>query len=313
MKLQQLRYFSEIVDRGLNVSEAALAIHTSQPGVSKQVRLLEEELGLSLFERSGKRLVALTEPGRAVLEMARRMLRDAENIRRLSTDMTVEDGAELTIATTHTQARYALPSVLRRFIDRHPGVRLNLRQGNPQQVAQFVLDGEADVAIATEALDHYEELVTLPCYQWNHCVVAPHGHPLFGEPMLSIHTLASHPLVTYDFSFAGRSHINQAFERHDLKPNIVLSALDADVIKTYVRLGLGVGIIAAMAWEAGRDDDLAVADCGHLFESNTTRLALRRGLYLRAFEYDFIELLASHLRREIVDAAMHGEADAYQL
>jgi LysR family cys regulon transcriptional activator len=315
MKLQQLRYLVEVAQRGLNVSEAAAALYTSQPGISKQIKLLEDELGVIVFERSGKRLTAVTEPGRAVLEIAERILRDAENIRRVGEEYAGGDSGSLVIATTHTQARYALPGVVKKFVDRHPQVRLSLRQGHPTQIAEWALKGEADIAIATEALDQYPQLLMLPCYQWVHCVIAPDGHPILGEKSLSLTALARWPLITYDSAFAGRSRINKAFELAQLTPNVVLTAIDADVIKTYVSLGLGLGIIASMAFDAARDAGLQALPAEHLFGSNTTRIGLRRGNHIRRYEYDFIELFAPQLTRKAVDMAIAGaRPDAeYQL
>jgi LysR family cys regulon transcriptional activator len=315
MKLQQLRYLVEVAQRGLNVSEAAAALYTSQPGISKQIKLLEDELGVIVFERSGKRLTAVTEPGRAVLEIAERILRDAENIRRVGEEYAGGDSGSLVIATTHTQARYALPGVVKSFVDRHPRVRLSLRQGHPTQIAEWALKGEADIAIATEALDQYPQLLMLPCYQWVHCVIAPDGHAILGEKPLSLTALARWPLITYDSAFAGRSRINKAFELAQLTPNVVLTAIDADVIKTYVSLGLGLGIIASMAFDATRDAGLQALPAEHLFGSNTTRIGLRRGNHIRRYEYDFIELFAPQLTRKAVDMAIAGArpGEEYQL
>ena len=266
MKLQQLRYLVEVARRGLNVSEAAEALFTSQPGVSKQVKLLEDELGVVVFERSGKRLTGITEPGKAVLEIAGRILREAENIRRVSEEYAGGESGSLVIATTHTQARYALPTVVKRFVERHPKVRLSLHQGSPTQIVEWALKGEADIAIATEGLDQSPQLLMLPCYQWEHCVIAPAGHPILSEPSLSLAALARWPLITYDPAFSGRSLINKAFERASITPNVVLAAIDADVIKTYVNLGLGLGIIARMAFDPARDGGLEALPAGHLFE-----------------------------------------------
>ena len=313
MKLQQLRYLVEVARQGLNVSEAAEALHTSQPGVSKQVRLLEDELGITVFERSGKRLTGFTEPGKAVLEISQRILREADNLKRVGEEYAGEDAGSLNIATTHTQARYALPEVVSRFLERWPRVRLTLHQGSPTQIAEWTLSGEADLAIATEALDQYPALITLPCHQWAHAVIAPEGHPILGERGLSLASLAKWPLVTYDPAFSGRSRINRAFERAGLTPNVVLAAIDADVIKTYVGLGLGLGIIARMAFDPARDAGLAALDAEHLFGANTTRLGLRRGSYLRRYEYDFIEHFAAHLSKRAVDMALAGGGDEYQL
>jgi LysR family cys regulon transcriptional activator len=315
MKLQQLRYLVEVARSGLNVSEAAETLFTSQPGISKQIKMLEDELGVVVFERSGKRLTAVTEPGRRVLDVAGRVLQEVANIKRVSEEYADGDSGSLIIATTHTQARYALPAVVTRFIERYPKVRLSMHQGSPTQIAEWTLKGEADIAIATESLDQYPQLVMLPCYQWGHSVVAPDDHPILDESGITLAALARWPLITYDPAFAGRSLINRAFERAELTPNIVLTAIDADVIKTYVSLGLGLGIIAGMAYDPARDQGLQARDVSQLFGLNTTRIGLRRGTYLRRFEYDFIELFASHLSKRAVDMAMEGTGadDAYQL
>lgn len=315
MKLQQLRYLVEVARCGLNVSEAAEVLYTSQPGVSKQIKLLEDELGVVVFERSGKRLTAITEPGKRVLEIAGRILQETDNIKRVGEEYAGGDSGSLVIATTHTQARYALPAVVKQFIERHPKVRLSMHQGSPTQIAEWTIKGEADIAIATEALDQYPQLVMLPCYQWGHSVVAPDGHPILTEKTISLASLARWPLITYDPAFAGRSLINKAFERAQLEPNVVLAAIDADVIKTYVGLGLGLGIIASMAYDPSRDFGLRAIDVAHLFGSNTTRIGLRRGTYLRQYEYDFIGLFASQLSKKAVDMAMAGPGadDEYQL
>jgi LysR family cys regulon transcriptional activator len=315
MKLQQLRYLVEVARSGLNVSEAAETLFTSQPGVSKQIKMLEDELGVVIFERSGKRLTAVTEPGRRVLEIAGRVLQEVANIKRVSEEYAGGDSGSLVVATTHTQARYALPTVVKRFIERHPQVRLSMHQGSPTQIAEWTLKSEADIAIATESLDQYSQLVMLPCCQWGHSLVAPDAHPILDETGITLAALARWPLITYDPAFAGRSLINRAFERAELVPNIVLTAIDADVIKTYVSLGLGLGIIASMAYDPARDQGLQARDVSQLFGLNTTRIGLRRGTYLRRFEYDFIELFASHLSKRAVDMAMEGTGanDAYQL
>ncbi len=313
MKLQQLRYIVEIQRQGLNVSEAAETLYTSQPGISKQVKLLEDELGVAIFERSGKRFTGVTEPGQVVLTIAERILREAENLKRASADFATGDTGRLVLAATHTQARYALPVVVRDFVAQHPRVKLEMHQGSPVQIAEWVVAGEVDIGIATESLDQYSQLITLPVQQWNHCVIAPDGHPILKSQPLALAELARWPLITYDTAFTGRSRINRAFERIDVQPNIALTALDADVIKTYVSLGLGLGIIAGLAFDAQRDSGLVALDASHLFESNTTRLALRRGSYLRRYDYDFITLFAPHLSRRVVDMALQGGGDAYQL
>jgi len=306
MNLQQLRYLNEIVRQGLKISDAADALYTSQPGVSKQVKLLEEELGIEIFVRSGKRITALTEPGKAILEIAARILHDADNLRQVSEEFRTQDSGTLTIATTHTQARYALPPVVKQFIRRYPKVRLNLHQGSPIQIAEQVLSGEADVAIATESLSLYDELITLPCYEWNHCVITPPKHPLLAEKKLTLEKLAQYPIITYDFAFSGRGKINAAFHEKGLAPSIVLTAIDADVIKTYVELGLGIGIVAHMAFIPERDRHIRMIEAAHLFQPSTTRIAIRKNEYLRGYAYEFIELFAPHLTHEVVANAMHG-------
>ena len=307
MKLQQLRYLVEVERQNLNVSAAADALATSQPGVSKQIRLLEEELGVTIFERSGKRLVSITDPGRMVLNLAARILRDAQNLKRIGADFAAGDQGTLAIATTHTQARYTLPPVIQRFMQQHPTIRLELHQGSPTQVAQWLIDGKADLGIATEALDQCEDLLTLPCYQWSHLAIAPKGHPLTTQGPPTLAMLAAYPLITYDATFTGRSHIDQAFARQGLQPNVILTAIDADVIKTYVGLGLGLGIIAEMAFDPLRDEGLVALPVAHLFATNTTRLGFRRDVWLRGFEYDFITLLAPQLTRRVVAAALKGD------
>ena len=304
MKLQQLRYLCEVANQGLNLSKAAEILHTSQPGISKQIRLLENELGVDIFVRNGKRVVETTPPGRAILEIAERMLRDAKNLKQVGQEFANEASGSLTIATTHTQARYALPSAIQHFTARYPKVRLVLRQGNPTQIAELVTSGVADIAIATEAIELFSELVMLPCYQWNRCIIVPPRHPLLKLKELTLEAIAEHPIITYDFAFTGRSKINQAFDAKGLVPNVVLTAIDADVIKTYVELGLGIGILAQMAFEPSRDKHLRSIDASHLFEPSTTRIGISRNSYLRKYVYDFIEMFAPHLDRATVAAAM---------
>jgi len=304
MKLQQLRYLCEVANQGLNLSKAAEILHTSQPGISKQIRLLENELGVDIFVRNGKRVVETTPPGRAILEIAERMLRDAKNLKQVGQEFANEASGSLTIATTHTQARYALPSAIQHFTARYPKVRLVLRQGNPTQIAELVTSGVADIAIATEAIELFSELVMLPCYQWNRCVIVPPRHPLLKLKELTLEAIAEHPIITYDFAFTGRSKINQAFDAKGLVPNVVLTAIDADVIKTYVELGLGIGILAQMAFEPSRDRHLRAIDASHLFEPSTTRIGISRNSYLRKYVYDFIEMFAPHLDRATVAATM---------
>jgi len=305
MNLQQLKYLNEIVRRDLNISDAAAALYTSQPGISKQVKLLEEELGIDIFVRNGKRIVDLTEPGRAVLDIARRVLRETDNLKQVGQEFSRQDRGSLTIATTHTQARYALPQVIKAFTLSYPEVKLGLHQGSPTQIAEMVLSGEADIGIATESIALYDELVTLPCYEWHHCVVVPPKHPLLLEKRLTLKKLAQYPLITYDFAFTGRNKINQAFSEAGIEPNIALTAIDADVIKTYVELGLGVGIVAQMAFIPERDRHLRMLDAGHLFQPSTTRIAIRQNQYLRGFAYHFIKLFAPQLTHEVVAQALH--------
>ncbi len=306
MKLQQLRYLCEIVRQDLNVSDAASSLFTSQPGISKQIRLLEEELGIDVFVRNGKRLVAVTEPGQAVVSIAQRMLQDAENLKRVGEEFGDQPAGCLKVATTHTQARYVLPAVVQKFIALYPGVTLNLHQGSPMQIAEMVRSGEVDIGIATEAIELFEDLAMLPCYEWNRCVVTPPGHPLLKSKPLKIEDIAQYPIITYDFAFTGRSKINKAFETKGLSPNVVLTAIDSDVIKTYVGMGLGVGILAKMAFDSHRDRDLRSIDASHLFEPSMTRIAIRKNSYLRGYMYDFISLFAPHLDREQIDSRMGG-------
>ena len=310
MNLQQLRYLCAIVDHGLNVSGAAEALLTSQPGISKQVRQLEDELGLRIFVRQGKRLTTLTPAGVDVVATARRALREIGNVRRIADEFRGDDAGVLRIATTHTQARYVLPRVLAGFSARFPKVRLVLHQGNPAQAAERTMAGEVDVGIATEALGEFPDLVTLPCHRWNRGILVPAGHPLTREHPLTLEAIARHPIVTYDSAFTGRSAINEAFSARGLEPNVVLTALDADVIKTYVDLGMGIGILALMAYDPAKDRVFEMLDASHLFAASTTRLALRRGVFLRGFVYEFIALFAPQYRREAVDAALAGTAAA---
>ncbi|UXY16756.1 HTH-type transcriptional regulator CysB [Chitiniphilus purpureus] len=309
MKLQQLRYLVEVAKQGLNVSEAAEKLHTSQPGISKQIRLLEDELGVQIFIRNGKRVVDVTAPGREILRIAERMLMQAQNLKRIGEEFVNVEGGSLTIATTHTQARYALPETVKAFLERYPKVRLSIKQGSPTQISEMVVEGEADLAVATEGIDHYPELAMLDCYDWNRSVVVPDGHPLTTlERALALEDIAAYPLITYDFAFTGRSKINRAFEQRNLTPNVVLTAIDTDVIKTYVRLGLGIGLIASMAYEPEHDTGLDVIDAGHLFEKSTTHIGIRRDAYLRGYAFDFIQLFAPHLTREVVRQNLLCEA-----
>ena len=303
MKLHQLRYVHEVARQQLNISKAAEVLHTSQPGVSKQIQLLEDELGLQIFQRNGKRLVGITEPGRIILDLAERIMLQMQSIKQVGDEYTHTEAGTLTVATTHTQARYKLPAAVKAFMDQYPQVKLNIHQGNPTQVATQVANGEADIGIATETISTYDDLVCLPCYQWNRCVVTPHGHPLLADAPLTLEKLARYPLITYDFSFTGSSLVNRVFEKEGLHPNVVLTAIDADVIKTYVSLGLGVGLLANMAYDKDRDANLAVMDASHLFPPSTTYLGIRRDTFLRGYIYGFIQLLAPDYDRKAVDEA----------
>ena len=298
MNLQQLRYVSEVARRGLNVSEAAAALHTSQPGVSKQIRALEDELGAAIFVRQGKRFTAVTDAGREIVATIDRILGELVNLKAVGEEFAHHAKGTLAVGVTHTQARYALPPVVTEFKKRYPHVRLKLLQGNPHQLARLVLDGEADVAIATEALEGYPELVTLPCYTWHHCVVVPEGHPLTRMGRLTLDEIARYPIVTYDPTFAGRTSLDRTFAARGLHPEVALTALDSDVIKSYVSLGLGVGIISARAFRKGKDEGLVAIPCEHLFPLQTTRLAYKRGGYLRGYTVEFIRLFAPNMRGE---------------
>jgi len=315
VKLRQLHYIQEVANRGLNVTAAAEALFTSQPGVSKQIRLLEDELGLLVFERNGKHLTRLTAAGEAILAIAGRILQDVENIERIAHEYRDPERGSLRLATTHTQARYALPPVIQKFRQRYPEVALHIHQGTPLQIAEAAAKGEVDFAIATEAMEHFEELVMMPCYHWNRCVLVPPDHPLTRKNPLTLEAITQYPLVTYVFGFTGRSLLDRAFTDRGLQPQVVLTAVDADVIKTYVRLGLGVGIVARMAYDPKADTDLVALDARHLFQSSTTRIGFKRGMVLRQYMYDFIQMFAPHLNRNLVDRCAqlptHEERVAY--
>ena len=307
MKLQQLRYLCEVANQDLNLSRAAKKLHTSQPGISRQIQLLENELGVEIFIRNGKRMASITPPGQTIVDIAEKILREENNLRSVGQEFTDKDVGSLTVATTHTQARYALPPTIRQFTTRYPKIKLTIRQGNPTQISKLVTSGEADVAIATEAIEFFHELVMLPCYQWNRCIITPPEHPLLSLREVSLEAIVKYPIITYDFAFTGRSKINQAFEARGLVPNVVLTALDADVIKTYVELGLGIGIVAQMAFDPNRDKHLRSIDAGHLFESSTTRIGIRKNSYLRGYVLDFIQMFSPQLNRTTVKKAMDKE------
>jgi len=304
MNLRQLRYISAVARHGLNVSATAESLYTSQPGVSRQIRQLEDELGVQIFERSGRLLTRVTPAGQAIIERAERALIEIETIRSAAQEHRDPARGELRIAASHTQARHALPAVLGPFAERYPEVRIDLHQGTPMQIAELVSSGSVDFGIATEALEHFEELALLPCYRWSRVVVVPRGHPLAEHQPLTLEALAAHPICTYVFGFSRDSVLERAFRAGGIEPRVRLTATDADIVKTYVRAGLGVGIIARMAIDAALDSDLLALEAGHLFEPSTTKIALRRGTFLRGFMYSFLELFAPHLNREAVDTAL---------
>ncbi|MBI4204109.1 MAG: CysB family HTH-type transcriptional regulator [Betaproteobacteria bacterium] len=308
MTLQQLKYLCEVARRGLNISKTAEALHISQPGLSRQLRLLEEELGLELFVRNSKRLVRLSEAGGRIVGIAERTLKEAQNITEAARESADDSSGILTIATTHTQARYALPAVIRRFAKQFPRVRLNLRQGTPGEVSQLVLSGNADISIAAETVDPVPGMVMLACYPLPRIVLTPARHPLLRVKQLTLEKLAEYPLITYDFSFIARSKIVRAFEAKGLTPNVVLNAIDADVIKTYVEFGLGIAVVPRMAFDAKRDRALRAIDASHLFEPNTIHVGIRQNHYLRGYTYAFIEMFAAHLTRARVEQAIRDAA-----
>lgn len=308
MNFQQLRAVRETARLGFNLTEVAQALHTSQPGVSRQIRELEDELGIEIFVRAGKRLTGLTPPGEVLLPIVERLLLDADNLKQVGDEFVAQNSGRLSIAATHSQARYALPTVVRDFRAVYPQVTLELHQGSPRQVAAMLLSGEADIGVATEALAQYEQLVALPCYRWTHSIVVPPDHDLLKiDGPVTLQQLARFPIITYEAGYTGRTHIDEAFAKAGLKPSVVLSAMDADVIKTYVELGMGVGIVASIAFDAERDRTLRALDARHLFEVNLTRLAVRRGTWLRGYVYAFIESFAPTLTREVVQRALAGE------
>ena len=301
MTLQQLRYLCEVARRNLSVSDAAVALHTSQPGISKQILALEDEFGVQVFVRRGKRLTEITPAGKQLVTMAEAVLADAGNLKRAARDLQDENVGEMVIATTHTQARYFLPKVIPVFLQRFPKVTLFIHQGNPMQVAAEVATGRADIGIATEYLDSVPDLVTMPLYSWNRVVIAQKGHPILAKRKLTLHDIATYPLVSYDISMTGRGAVNRAFAEHKISPTFVLSAMDSDVIKTYVELGIGIGLLAEMAYDPKQDSTLGVISAKHLFAESVTKLALKRGAFLRGYTYELIQLLAPKLTRDAVD------------
>ncbi len=315
MKLQQLRYIWEVAHHDLNVSATAQSLYTSQPGISKQIRLLEDELGVEIFSRSGKHLTRITPAGEAILKTAGEILRKVDSIKQVAQEFSNERKGSLSIATTHTQARYALPPVIQPFIHQYPDVSLHMHQGTPMQISEMAADGTVDFAIATEAMELFSDLVMMPCYRWNRCIVVPRDHPLAQAQPLTLESVAKYPIVTYVFGFTGRSKLDEAFMNRGLAPKVVFTAADADVIKTYVRLGLGIGIVAKMAVDERLDSDLVALDASHLFESSVTKIGFRRGTFLRGFMYDFIERFAPHLTRDVIDEAYnrHSRAELEEL
>ncbi len=304
MKLQQLRYIWEVSRHNLNVSATAESLYTSQPGISKQIRLLEDELGVPIFLRNGKHLAEMTSVGVAIIKVAGEILEKAENIKHIAQEFRDEKQGSLSIATTHTQARYALPIVVRRFMERYPQVGLNMHQGTPMQISDLASRGVADLAIATEALEVFDNLIMLPCYRWNRCILVKKGHPLSKKQNISLGDVVKYPIITYVFGFTGRSRLDDAFAQRNLHPQVALTAVDADVIKTYVRLGLGIGIVAKMAYDCDSDQDLVSLDASHLFGSSTTNIGFRRDMFLRNYMFDFMELFAPHLTRQMVQEAI---------
>jgi LysR family cys regulon transcriptional activator len=311
MKLQQLRYIWEVARHNLNVSQTADSLCTSQPGISKQIGLLEDELGLEIFSRHGKHLASVTPAGESILKTAGEIIQKVDSIKSITQEFCDETKGSLAVATTHTQCRYVLPDVISNFIDKFPDVALHMHQGTPTQISELAAGGTADFAIATEAMELYRDLVMLPCYSWNRAILVPKSHPLSQVSKLTIEELSRFPLVTYTFGFTGRSKLDEAFSAKGLAPRVVLTATDADVIKTYVRLGLGVGIVARMAFDAVDDDDLIAIDASHLFEPSITKIGFRRGSFLRGYMYDFIEMFAPHLTRDLVNeaASRHSKAE----
>ncbi|MCL4123648.1 UNVERIFIED_CONTAM: hypothetical protein GTU68_058999 [Idotea baltica] len=303
MKLQQLRYIVEVVNHSLNVSSTAESLYTSQPGISKQVRLLEDELGVQIFERSGKHLTRVTPSGEEIIKISREILSRVESIKSVAGEHTHPERGTLNITTTHTQARYALPDVIKGFTTRYPDVSLHMHQGTPAQMSDAIAKGTADFAIATEALHLYQDAIMLPCYHWNRSIVVTKDHPLAKKTSVTIEDLAAYELVTYVFGFTGRSALDSAFNKAGLKPKIVFTATDADVIKTYVRLGIGVGVIASMAMDPERDSDLVALDASHIFDASTTTIGFKRGSFLKSYMFDFMERFAPHLTRPIVEQA----------
>jgi LysR family cys regulon transcriptional activator len=295
MKLQQLRCIFEVVQNDFNISKAANSLHTSQPGVSKQIQLLEDEVGVQIFQRNGKRLTGLTEPGQQVFDSISEIIREEKNIKRVSEEYEKKDTGNFTIATTHTQARYKLPNVVEEFVKKYPKINLNIHQGNPSQVTEQIVNGDADVGIATESIGLHDKIFCIPCYSWNRIIVMPKSHPLNEEKIITLEHLATYPLITYDYAFTGSTIVSKVFKESNLKPNIMLTAIDADVIKTYVNLNLGIGLIAEMAFDSSKDIDLVSRDVSHLFPLSTTYLGIRKDTFIRASTFDFIKMFTPQM------------------
>ncbi len=313
MNLHQFRFVQEAVRRNLNLTEAAKSLHTSQPGVSKAIIELEEELGIEIFARHGKRLKRVTEPGQHVLASIELIMREVANLRRIGEQFSAEDSGTLSIATTHTQARYVLPQPIAKLREAYPKVNVSLHQGAPAQVARMVLEDVAEIGIATESLADYPELVTLPCYEWQHMLVVPKSHPLADAARIELEDLAGEPIITYHPSFTGRTRVDNVFAQKKMAPRIALEAIDSDVIMTYVRLGLGIGIVAEMAVRDELSADLAVRPLGHLFGTNIARVAFKRSAWLRNFVFDFAELLSDRLERKLILKALSNHPNDYEL
>lgn len=311
MKLHQLKYVHEVARQGLSISAAAEALHTSQPGVSKQIQLLEDELNLQIFQRNGKRLTGITEPGKHIIKLAATVMLEMQNIKRVGDEFSKVETGLLTIATTHTQARYKLPAAIKRFMEAYPHVKLKIHQGNPTQVTEMVAKGEADIGIATEAISENSHLLCLPCYEWNRSVVVPNDHRLAKASPLTLANIASYPLITYDFAFTGSTIVSKVFHDAGVMANVVLTAIDADVIKTYVNLGLGVGLIANMAYDEKKDEGLIRLDCSHLFPQSVTYLGVHKDTFLRGYIYGFINMISPEHDRKAIDEAFKVTRSSY--
>jgi LysR family cys regulon transcriptional activator len=313
MNLHQFRFVREAVRQNFNLTSAAKTLFTSQPGVSKAIIELEDELGVEIFRRHGKRIRSLTEPGKRILISIERILDEVETLKRVGKDFASQDQGSFVIATTHTQARYALPKVLTEFTKRFPKVRVSIQQGSPAQIAEFLIHDRADIAIATEGIANTPGVLALPGYQWQHVIMVPLSHPLLNQTNITLEEVAKYPIITYDKAFAGRSKIDAAFAQRNITPDIILEAIDADVIKTYVEAGMGIGIVAGQAYDSDRDRNLKVIQLGHLFGNNVTHIGVKQGAYLRSFVYTFIELFSPTLTKKIVEQAMNEKAETYEI